>query len=359
MPRRMKHIMNTIRDEIQVFAKNSDDIAKQTKMLALNATIEAARAGDQGKGFAVVASEVKNLALEAGDNSIEFRDVVIRRIQQGLVVSDNLVSELEAPRLIDMSQTLVQLIVRNLFERTADVRWWATDPAFWECLADKSPENIEHAGHRLSVINRFYTVYLNLILADPDGNVVAVSEPDLFPKTKGGNVSNSKWFKDAMQTKDGDDYSVDDIHTSPIHNDEPVAVYATAVRQGGEIHGEVLGALGVMFAWGEQSRSIVQDEPNFTAKEWERTRALLLDHNFRVIASSDGVSVYENFPLETNNLQQGSYTTNNNELVAFAKTLGYEEYDGLGWYGVIVQKIPSLDELLANIDMKSTQTTAN
>ena len=32
-------------------------------------------------------------------------------------------------------------------------------------------------------------------------------------------------------------------------------------------------------------------------------------------------------------------------IVAFAKTLGYEEYDGLGWYGVIIQKPVSRDEI--------------
>lgn len=351
MPRRMKHIMTKIQGEIQVFAKDSDNIANQTKMLALNATIEAARAGEQGRGFSVVASEVKKLAQEAGSNSEKFRNIVINRIKQGIDVSDKLVDELEAPRLIDMSLTLVQLIVRNLFERTADVRWWATDGAFWQCLADPSTKNIQRAGHRLSVINRFYTVYLDLVLADHEGNVIAVSNPDLFPQTTGSNVSNSKWFKGAMQTKNGDEYTVDDIHVSSLHNNEPVAVYATAVREGGEIQGKTLGALGVMFAWGEQSRSIVQDEPNFTAAEWDRTRALLLDQNHRVIAASDGQGVFETFPLNTNNQKQGAYTTKDNELVAYAKTIGYEEYDGLGWYGVIVQKIPSIEELLASTSL--------
>ncbi len=26
------------------------------------------------------------------------------------------------------------------------------------------------------------------------------------------------------------------------------------------------------------------------------------------------------------------------EIIAFAKTIGYQEYDGLGWYAVILQK---------------------
>ena len=322
MPRRMKNIMTSIQSDIQGFARTGEDIAKQTQLLALNATIEAARAGDAGKGFAVVASEVKTLARQAADNSEKFRGVVMRQIESGLNVSETLVNDLEAPRMMDMAQTLVQLIVRNLFERTADVRWWATDGAFWRYLQDPSDEGMARASERLGVINRFYTVYLNLVLADTDGNVIAVSKPDEYPDSVRANVS-------------------DDIHTCSLHNGEPVAVYSTAVREGGQLNGKIIGVLGVYFAWGEQARSIVQDEPTFTSDEWARSKVMLLDAHHRVIASSNGETLYDTFPLQTDGKQKGVYTGRNGETIAFAKTIGYEEYDGLGWYGAIVQAPPT------------------
>ncbi len=59
----------------------------------------------------------------------------------------------------------------------------------------------------------------------------------------------------AMGTLSGDQYIVDDIFNCPQHNQqEAVAVYSAAVRRNGEINGEVLGVLGVFFAWQEQSR---------------------------------------------------------------------------------------------------------
>jgi hypothetical protein len=42
--------------------------------------------------------------------------------------------------------------------------------------------------------------------------------------------------------------------------------------------------------------------------------------------------------LQHNGQQKGHYFTPDHELIAFAKTLGYQEYDGLGWYAAVVQQ---------------------
>lgn len=340
MPRRMRQIMQRLDENVQRFAKTNETIAGRTNLLALNATIEAARAGEAGKGFSVVAAEVKNLAHQAAGNSKEFRQVMLSQIQEGMSITDDLIKDLEGTRLVEMGQTLVQLIVRNLYERTADVRWWATDDAFHRAMDDKTPEAFEHATKRLGVINQFYTVYLNLVLADPAGRIVACARPQHYPSCIGSNVANEKWFRQALQTSSGGDYVVDDIHNSSLHNQAPVAVYATAVRKGGEMHGAVTGVLGVFFDWGEQARSIVQDEPTMGEEEKARSRVLLLDNNLRVIAASDRQGLLQPFNLVTNGQTKGSYMNEQKKIVAFAKTIGYQEYDGLGWYGVVVQTPP-------------------
>lgn len=244
----------------------------------------------------------------------------------------------EYQRLSEMSQALIQLIVRNLFERTADVRWWATDEAFYRCLEKINEENIQHAIKRLGIINRFYTIYLNLALVNPQGKVIAVSKPNDFMHSLGADVSSTRWFRQTMQTHSGDQYVVDDIYNDPIHQGKPVAVYAAGVRRGGEMQGELLGVLGVFFDWGEQARSIVKDEPTLAPEEWDRSRVMLLDGQQRIIAASDNMGLFSHFPLRTEGKTKGHYYDEAGTLIAFAKTLGYQEYDGLGWYGVIAQK---------------------
>ncbi len=334
----IRTIIHNIENRVQGFAVVNEKIANQTNLLALNATIEAARAGEAGRGFSVVAAEVKNLAKQAAENSKELRTVVLEEIRSQTSELQQQFDDKEYSRLCEMALTLVQLIVRNLYERTADVRWWATDEAFYKCLENINDTNVEHAIKRLSIINRFYSVYSNLLLTDKTGRVIGCSNPGKFPQVMGTDVSDRMWFRQALILHSGDQYVVDDIYRDPCHKDQMVAVYSTAVREGGEIGGKSIGVLGVFFDWQEQARCIVCDEAALSPEEWTRTRVLLLDGNQRIIAASDNKDLLSRFDLRAEGRKKGYYVTSEGELVAFAKTIGYQEYDGLGWYGVLIQK---------------------
>eukprot|EP01035_Chromulina_nebulosa_P060319 gene60319-82530_t len=99
------------------------------------------------------------------------------KVETRIASSRSLVRKLEGARLVDLAESLVQLIVRNLYERTADVRLWATDPAFCEALETPTPQSIAAAASRLGVIRHFYSVYSDLILVDAGGRAVATANP--------------------------------------------------------------------------------------------------------------------------------------------------------------------------------------
>lgn len=332
-------VVNDIVEQVEAFALANEKIANQTNLLALNAAIEAARAGEVGRGFAVVADEVRKLSESAGKISKTLRGQTLPGIRKQTEELQHVVNDMEFGRLSEMAQTLVQLIVRNLYERTADVRWWATDPAFSQCLAAPDQERVDDARARLEMINRFYSVYTDLVMVDSQGKVVATSSHSRYPGAAGADLSGQPWVKQALATRSGDDYVVDVIQPSALHDKRLVAIYATAVREGGLPKGRALGALGVFFDWEEQARIIVCDEPTLTDAERSRSRVLLLDSQLRIIAASDGQNLLERFDLRAEGRQKGYYFAGANRLVAFARTIGYQEYDGLGWYCVITRNL--------------------
>ncbi|CUS37670.1 Methyl-accepting chemotaxis sensory transducer (fragment) [Candidatus Nitrospira nitrosa] len=74
------------------------------------------------------------------------------------------------------------------------------------------------------------------------------------------------------------------------------------------------------------------------AATWRRSRVMLPDNNLWVIASSDDKGLLQPFMLEHKGQSKGYYMNIDWEVVALAKTIGYRESDGLGWYAVRVQK---------------------
>jgi hypothetical protein len=311
-------------------------ITNMLRILALNALIEAKRAGDMGAGFAVVADEVRQISTQVETISKLMADelgVEIAALEQ---MTRDMAAQSQGARLIDLALNAIELIDRNLYERTCDVRWWATDAAAVEAASDPSPARCQHAARRLGVILNAYTVYLDLWLCNLDGRVIANGRPDIYA-VAGKNVAAEPWFQHARSLTTGDDFTAGDIRPEPLLKGAHVATYATGVREGGDANGQLLGVLGVHFDWQPQAMAIMQGL-RLSDSERETTRALLVDSTGRVIAASDGHGILsEHIQMRTDGRPSGSYHDAAGRLVAFHRTPGYETYQGLGWYGVIVQ----------------------
>jgi len=322
-----------------VTTENLRDIKSVTGMLrilALNALIEAKRAGDMGAGFAVVADEVRQISTQVESISNIMADGLGREIAALEQLTEDMARQNQGARLIDLARNAIELIDRNLYERTCDVRWWATDAAMVEAAGSRDTALHQHASRRLDVILDAYTVYLDLWLCDLNGNIIASGRPDRYGVTD-ANVCASPWFQKARQLSSGNDFAVADITAEPLLGGAQVATYATGVRAGGDAEGELLGILGVHFDWQPQAKAITEGV-RLTEDERRRTRVLLVDITGRVIASSDGKGLLsETVRLRTDNREFGHYG-DGGQVVAFHRTPGYETYAGLGWYGVILQK---------------------
>ena len=320
-----------------------NSITHEIRILALNALIEASRAGSSGVGFAVVAKEVKSVSHRISDISSEMSKDLASSISELKKVGQNMMTQLEeakGQRLKDLALNMIDIIDRNLYERSCDVRWWATDQAVVEALAQAAESKRQFASERLAVILNSYTVYLDLWIADLNGTVVANGRPGLYPGVVGSNVAEAAWFRDALATASGDDYSAQDVEVAALLGGQQVATYSTAVREGGRANGRVIGALGIFFDWGRQAAAVV-NAVRLTEEEKKLTRCMLVDREGRIIASSDGKGILrDTFRIRKVSCAAKTdfYTTRDGSAVGYAETPGFETYAGLGWYGVIAQK---------------------
>ena len=339
MPERVVRIASEVSGLANEKLREIDRVADSTKILALNALIQAAQAGEHGRAFGVVAEEVGRVATNVHGLSEGLSSELRPRVAELDTLGHSLVEEVRGQRLADLALNAVELIDRNLYERSCDVRWWATDSAMVDACATPGDDAVtDFAARRLGVILASYTVYLDLWVADRDGRVIAHGRRGRYPGVIGSDVSREAWFKGAMATADGGQFTVDDITVNARLDNAPVATYATAVRAGGEEDGEAIGALGIFFDWGAQSHDIVTGI-RFSEAERARTRCMLLDAHGRVIAASDRRGVLEErVQLERDGREAGFYTARDGSVVGFAHTPGYETYEGLGWYGAIVQQ---------------------
>jgi hypothetical protein len=334
-------ITNTVAAETDQKIDRIHGITRRSRMLALNASIEAQRVGQLGRGFAVVADEVKAISAEISQITDSLRGELKGKLATLSDFGRSLAAEVEnvrGERLADMAHNAIEIADRNLYERSCDVRWWATDPAVVDCAAaPDSDAKARHASKRLAVILASYTVYLDLWIADANGRVIASGRPGRYPGVLGTDVSGEEWFREAMDTRDGGEFAVADISRNRSLDNAVVATYATAIREGGEANGAPIGAMGIFFDWQAQGRTIVEGV-RLSAEEKAKSRCLIIDRHHRIIADSAGQGeLVEHFPLDTRGGDRGYYFDNFGNTVGYALTPGYETYRGLGWYGVIIQ----------------------
>ncbi len=338
-PERIVELSRAVEKLAQEKISSIDTITREAKYLALNALIESARAGVAGRGFAVVANEVKVISERIAAIATELTTELATSLHELNALGDDMIERMRThrgQRLADLALNMIDIMDRNLYERSCDVRWWATDSSVVSALSEPLPETARFACERLGVILASYTVYLDLWVADSNGRIIANGRPEQFRNVIGSSVANETWFREAMKTPSGEHYAVVDVSQSRLLGKQ-AAVYSTAVRDSGDVHGEPIGALGIFFDWQPQAEAVVRGV-GLSEEEWSRTRCLLLDANHRVIASSDGKGLLqEKFPLRTHDKRSGFYATSNQATVGFALTPGYETYTGLGWYGVVIQ----------------------
>lgn len=129
MPERVIKLAELVGETMTEKLRDIEGLSRSTKLLALNGYIESACFGAEGATFGVVAREVGGVASSAKDLSEDLSGRLTPLVAELADLGRRLVGEVRGERLSELALNAVELIDRNLYERSCDVRWWATDPA--------------------------------------------------------------------------------------------------------------------------------------------------------------------------------------------------------------------------------------
>ena len=212
---------------------------------------------------------------ETGARTNEVFDQSIRDLYDTVLSSSMRDSEF-------LTQLLVDLLDRNLYERANDCRWWAQASVLRTLLADGA-QSAAAACQMLEHINGLYTVYTRLVVYDRQGRIVAASRPTC----QDGSSVLGTWVEPAtlaavLALPSTQSYHVTPWGPSPLDDGKSTCVYHAAIRAP-DNDGSVLGGIGVVFnASGEFAAMLhgaVAGKPN--------TVAVFVDRHGEILASTD------------------------------------------------------------------------
>ncbi len=240
---------------------------------------------------------------------------------------NNLAEQTLAKREQEMkakSQVVIDILIRNLFERTADIGFLTTDDAIRRFAAE--PGEPRALQQRFQEYVRKYSVYEDVVLLDCNGSILARLVPDARVLAVGDG-----WVRQAAGTSAA---YVEAYGHSGLFPDQPRSlIYAYRVSSA---QGETLGVLALCFRFADEMTRIFRglaqaDDPGVMA---------LLDAGGQVIASSDPwqVPVGADLQLASGCLQRLRFA--GRSYLAFASdTKGYQGYQGPGWRGLVMMPV--------------------
>jgi hypothetical protein len=330
-PERIAFLAHELEQTLRSSIGQISELNDRTHVLAINARIEAARAGAAGRGFKVVADAFGALNVEIQGVSSKLTDESQKRLDELLSISVELAGTVQGQRLTQIAGSVMDIVDRNLYERSCDVRWWATEAAVIGVLEDPSKTDI--AAERLATILKSYTVYYDIVVVDREGRVVANGHPERFA-VKGLDVSGQAWFRQAME-RGGEEFGFQSVHRGAMAGGAPVLVYSCSVRS----RGAAAGVLGVVFRWEGLGITTLEH----AAVSLDGAELVLTEADGTVLAvhgtDAQGLLTWDRASELLNEEGSGFRITSEGQyLLARGRSPGFETY-ATGWSCLIRQKL--------------------
>lgn len=316
----------------QTYIKVQDD-KESIQLISLNGIVFASKLGKRGASLGPIFNQI----TKSGDFVTSRMEDLLKEMAMGEL-------NLNLLALENYSKQAIDLIDRNLFERAADVRWWATDQYLWQALMEPTEHNLQKASDRLKIINSSYPMYRNIILADSAGTIQACSRLELKNELAKINVSDHFWFQNGIRTAHSSDFAVQDVVHSSLEKSKDLSLaYSGGIREKGAREGSSIGVLGILFDWDTEAKKILSVclPIGNDGAPIEGSVAFYTNNQHEVIETTDPkiapIGMKVGFDKSTQALKAGEsssgiFVLNGTKyLLGSSRTKGYREYAGLGW----------------------------
>lgn len=225
--------------------------------------------------------------------------------------------------LATKAKYVTEIVVRNLYERTADVDFLATDRELCAFVAGLN-EDTDAIRLRLRAYRSKYTVYDEIILLDPSGNILV-------------QIDETTPLEGSLDPLIAQTLACDDYVETFRHSDLRPGHRAALMYSRRMLHpdtGAVVGVLCLCFAFEEELARIFS-----THRGTARSNMLLLDAANRVIASADPlwIPLGAQVPVNHDAVPRLMMYAGGEYLVRTCRSAGYQGYAGpVGWQGQVM-----------------------
>lgn len=179
---------------------------------------------------------------ETGNRSNELFAQSIHDLYQTVLASSMRDAEFTTSLLVD-------LLDRNLYERSDDCRWWALTPELRAALAQEMVDDAttQKLTEILAYINGLYTVYTRLFIYDRHGRIIASTGDagDTSGNAVGSTVDQDT-LSHVLSLRTQQQYHVSRFEPSPLYDGKPTYIYHAAIRPL-DSDTDVVGGIGIVF----------------------------------------------------------------------------------------------------------------
>jgi chemotaxis signal transduction protein len=190
-----------------------------------------------------------------------------------------------------IARLMIDIMDRNLYERSNDCRWWALTSEIRRILSAGSLSVDDKAKITtiLTYINTLYTVYTRLFIYDIKGTILAESNLYDDPLDAIDKQVNASYAQETFSLNSPQEYRVSQFEKSWLYGDNPTYVYNAAIRHADDLS-KVVGGIGIVFDATPEFKHMLEDclpdKPGSFGLFVERPSG-------RIIASTEG-SNYKN-----------------------------------------------------------------